>query len=761
MGAKSGPPKGPIMDPAKTEAAWAVVEAQRRRLHETEGNLAALSQAVQHFSVQQQGDHEEMSTQIQQLNQTLLTVLTHLEPGNAVSIQPARSVPVTSTMPPPAEPAASVPPRSSPQLATPDKFFGHSGDRRTFIFQCNLHFKLFPMVYVSEYSKLAFIISHLTGRAAEWATSEWDRGSASCQSTEAFFAALRRVFDHVAPSREAVRKLENLRQGDLSVGEYSILFRSAADNTGWNDAALRDAFRRGLLGVIKDQLAPLEEPPDLDTLIALATRLDIRNRERDQERRYEDSGRSFQSAFQHPSSSVQRLYVSSAPSAGVEEPMQLGRTHISPAERQRRRQEGRCFYCGLPGHLRSTCRVGKSRSLPEHLTLTNMHPLPSTPRRTLTPVTFFVDNHRVELGAFVDSGADENLIDEALVKRLGLKMCKLPSMVTAQAITGAELFQVTHRTEPLQMNIEDHCELVDFQVVKSLAHPIVLGFPWLKRHLPSINWVTGRIEAWGKDCKVNCVISRHNVATASISKPPITTQNQGKPEVSDLSNIPSHYHHLREVFSKSRASSLPPHRDYDCPIDLLPGAPIPKGRMYSLSQTETKAMEEYIEQSLKSGIIRPSSSPAGAGVFFVAKKDGSLRPCIDYSPLNDITVKNRHPLPLMASAFDQNAYHLVRIREGDEWKTGFNTPSGHFEYLVMPFGLANAPAVFQGMVNDVQARWSLFFNRFNFTLSYRPGSKNGKPDALSRLHEPVPRAKDPEPILPPSHVVGAVSWPIE
>ncbi len=125
-------------------------------------------------------------------------------------------------------------------------------------------------------------------------------------------------------------------------------------------------------------------------------------------------------------------------------------------------------------------------------------------------------------------------------------------------------------------------------------------------------------------------------------------------------------------------------------------------------------MERYIHDSQVAGIIRPSSSPAGAGFFFVGKKDGSLRPCIDYRGLNDITVKNRYPLPLMSSAFEllqgaaiftkldlRNAYHLVRIREGDEWKTAFNTPTGHFEYLVMPFGLSNSPAVFQALVNDV------------------------------------------------------------
>ncbi len=100
-------------------------------------------------------------------------------------------------------------------------------------------------------------------------------------------------------------------------------------------------------------------------------------------------------------------------------------------------------------------------------------------------------------------------------------------------------------------------------------------------------------------------------------------------------------------------------------------------------------MEKYISDSLATGFIRPSSSPAGAGFLFVGKKDGSLRPCIDYRGLNSITVKNTYPLPLMSSAFERlqgasifpkldlrNVYHLVRIRQGDEWKTAFNTPEG-------------------------------------------------------------------------------------
>ena len=125
-------------------------------------------------------------------------------------------------------------------------------------------------------------------------------------------------------------------------------------------------------------------------------------------------------------------------------------------------------------------------------------------------------------------------------------------------------------------------------------------------------------------------------------------------------------------------------------------------------------MEKYLAESLAEGIIHPSLSPAGAGFFFVGKKDGTLTPCIDYRGINTMMVRNRYPLPLMDTAFNLlqgatvftkldlcNAYHLVRIKEGDEWKTAFNTPTGHWEYLVMTFGLTNAPGVFQTLVNDV------------------------------------------------------------
>lgn len=183
-----------------------------------------------------------------------------------------------------------------------------------------------------------------------------------------------------------------------------------------------------------------------------------------------------------------------------------------------------------------------------------------------------------------------------------------------------------------------------------------------------------------------------------------------KPEIT----LPEKYAEYNDVFSKQEADKLPQHRCYDHSIPLVDGATVPFGPIYSLSQTELDVLHDYIKENLDKGFIRRSESPAGAPILFVKKKDGSLRLCVDYRGLNKVTVPNRCPLPLITETFDRlgkakrftqldmrGAYNLLRITEGDEWKTAFRCRYGHFEYQVMPFGLMNAPASFQAFVNDV------------------------------------------------------------
>lgn len=321
------------------------------------------------------------------------------------------------------------------------------------------------------------------------------------------------------------------------------------------------------------------------------------------------------------------------------------------------------------------------------------------------------------LQALIDSGAEESFLDESVALQCGISLEKLKHPLTASALNGSFLAQVTHCTMPVSLLLSgNHREEVKLYIIKSPDTPLVLGLPWLKTHNPHIDWHAGRISSWSSFCHSTCLLSALPPAKLEVTQP--------CPEVPDLSSIPPEYHDMSEVFSKDLALSLPPHRPYDCAIDLLPGAPLPSSKLYNLSRPEREAMEKYIKDSLAAGLIRPSSSPVGAGFFFVTKKDQTLRPCIDFRGLNNITVKNKYPLPLLSSAFEllhgatvftkldlRNAYHLVRIREGDEWKTAFNTPLGHFEYLVLPFGLTNAPAVFQALVNDVLRD---FINHFVF-----------------------------------------------
>jgi len=179
-------------------------------------------------------------------------------------------------------------------------------------------------------------------------------------------------------------------------------------------------------------------------------------------------------------------------------------------------------------------------------------------------------------------------------------------------------------------------------------------------------------------------------------------------ETPDLSNILSEYHEFADVFSKTKAEVLSPHRSYDLKINLEEGTQPPVGPIYSLSASEQEALKEFIEENLNTGFIQPISSSHGALVLFVKKKDSSLCLCVNFCSLNHISKKNHYPLPLISDLLDSprkarvyskinlcHAYHLVRIADGDEWKTAFRIRYGSFEWSVMPFGLTNAPTAFQ------------------------------------------------------------------
>ena len=184
-----------------------------------------------------------------------------------------------------------------------------------------------------------------------------------------------------------------------------------------------------------------------------------------------------------------------------------------------------------------------------------------------------------------------------------------------------------------------------------------------------------------------------------------------KPDAQDLPDIenllPEEIRQFWDVFSPKESSKLPPHRPYDHEIRLVDGKTPPFGPLYPMSREELTALKKWLEENLKKGFIQPSSSPAASPVLFVKKPGGGLRFCVDYRGLNNVSVKDRYPLPLIKESLNNlkgmnyfskvdiiSAFNMVRIKAGQEYLTAFRTRFGLFESLVMPFGLSSALATF-------------------------------------------------------------------
>jgi len=268
-------------------------------------------------------------------------------------------------------------------------------------------------------------------------------------------------------------------------------------------------------------------------------------------------------------------------------------------------------------------------------------------------------------------------------------------------------------------------ENINFDVTPLGEYDIVLGIPWLQYHNPTIDWKTGNLQF--NQCQCSQTLKKQPWLTKLDEWAPQTKEElyQALIDHDDLGNtcdiaattedcIPKEYKSLQELFQIKEKPPLPEHGPQDHEIPILPGKEPKYMPIYQLSETESAVLRAYIDDNLKKGYIRHSTSPAGYPILYVPKKDGGLRPCVDYRHLNSITIKDRHPLPLISEIQDRirganwftkldiaDAYNQIRIKEGDEWKTAFRTKYGHFEYLVMPFGLTNAPATFQRFINEI------------------------------------------------------------
>jgi hypothetical protein len=328
--------------------------------------------------------------------------------------------------------------------------------------------------------------------------------------------------------------------------------------------------------------------------------------------------------------------------------------------------------------------------------------------------------------ALVDSGASINLIHEDEVLRLKLEKrpCKQPVKLTLA--DGHHMNPSSHYVS-LKFTIDGVPQTENFLIASIGRHPMILGMPWLQRSNPNIDWRlrsfrqvpamnTTTTKNIRRDDQVHLIYINEIQEACGIS---LDKKHTTTPLETPTSNFPAEYNDLAIAFSKEKAEQLPPHRGLlDHTIPLEPGSKPVFGPVYNLSEVELKTLRNYIDDNLEKGFIRPSTSPYGSPVLFIKKPSGALRLCVDYRALNRQTIKNRYPLPLISEMLDRvgkaryftkidlrDAFNLIRIAEGEEFKTAFRSRYGHYEYRVMPFGLHGAPGTFQAYVHHAMREY--------------------------------------------------------
>ncbi|GJS92548.1 putative reverse transcriptase domain-containing protein [Tanacetum coccineum] len=325
-----------------------------------------------------------------------------------------------------------------------------------------------------------------------------------------------------------------------------------------------------------------------------------------------------------------------------------------------------CYECGERGHKSNACpkradRQGGNVRGQAYVVRDAEH----NQGPNVVTGTFLLNNRYVTI--LFDSGADKSFVDVRLSHLLDIKPAKLNTSYEVELADGKVVCTNTV-LKGCTLNLLDHLFDIDLMPIELGTFDVIIGMDWL-------------VE---RDAVIVC----------------------GKKEV--------HVPYKNKTLVVKGDSRLPPPRQVEFRIELVPGAAPVVRAPYRLAPSELKELSDQLKELLEKGFIRPSSSPWGAPVLFVKKKDGSFRMYIDYRELNKLTVKNRYPLPRIDDLFDQlqgssvyskidfrSGYHQLRIREEDIPITAFWTRYGHCKFQVMPFGITNAPAVFIDLMNRV------------------------------------------------------------
>ncbi|GKA67930.1 putative reverse transcriptase domain-containing protein [Tanacetum coccineum] len=394
-----------------------------------------------------------------------------------------------------------------------------------------------------------------------------------------------------------------------------------------------------------------------------------------------------------------------------------------------------CFECGAQGHFRKDCpkiknqnrgnkaRVPDARGKAYVLGGGNANP----DSNTVTGMFLLNDHHAYML---FDSGADRSFVSNTFSTLLDITPSALDVSYAVELADG-RTSETNTVLRGCTLGLLGHLFNIDLMPVDLGSFDVIIGMDWLaKNHamivcdekivrIPYSNEIL-IVQGDKMDKKkstlniISCVKAQKYIEKGCQLFLAQVTVKEDKDESKEkrLEDVPT-VRDFPEVFPED-LPGLPPVRQVEFQIDLNPDAAPVARALYRLARSEMEELPTQLQELSDKGFIRQSSSPWGAPVLFVKKKDGFFQMCIDYRELNKLTVKNRYPLPRIDDLFDQlqgssvyskidlrSGYHQLRVRDEDIPKIAFRTRYGHYEFQVMPFGLTNAPAVFMDLMNRV------------------------------------------------------------